>query len=152
TLHMELFDFQCYAVIISNCLCIGGLFPCLPTMSTDQKIILANGSRLLREMLNRILLKIEHLKVVQEVTDHDKLPAVLEQQDADWVVMSLPADRQIPAWTDSFIKRHPLIKIIAFSSDGSWIKMKWLESHEEDISDLSLPELIHILENNPGST
>ena len=30
--------------------------------------------------------------------------------------------------------------------------MKWLESHEEDISDLSLPELIHILENNPGST
>lgn len=121
-------------------------------MSDDQKIILANGSRLLREMLNRILLKTEHLKVVQEVTDHDKLPAALEEQDADWVVMSLPADRQIPAWTDSFIKRHPLIKILAFSSDGSWIKMKWLESHEEDISDPSLPELIHILENNPSST
>jgi len=30
--------------------------------------------------------------------------------------------------------------------------MRWLESHEEDISDISPPELILILENNPGST
>jgi hypothetical protein len=62
--------------------------------------------------------------------------------------MSLPADKRIPAWTDSFIKKHPLIRIMAFSPDGSWIKMKWLESHEKDITDLSLKELIHILEGN----
>jgi len=117
-------------------------------MSADQRIILANGSRLLRDMLSRILLKTEHLKVVQEITDRDNLSAGLEQQDADWVIMSLPVDNQIPAWTDSFIRKHPLIKIVALSSDGSWIKLKWLESREEDLNDLSLKELFHILEDN----
>jgi hypothetical protein len=65
--------------------------------------------------------------------------------------MSLPADKQIPEWADSFMKRNPLIKIMALSSDGSWIKMKWLESREQDLTDLSLKELIHILEGNTTS-
>ena len=120
-------------------------------MSSDQRIILANGSRLVREMLNRILRKTAHLKVVQEITNHDNLPADLEQQEAEWVIMSLPADKQIPVWTDTFIKEHPMIRIMAFSSDGSWIKMKWLESREEDLTDLSLKELLHILEDNAAS-
>ncbi|NJC98624.1 MAG: hypothetical protein FIB03_20210 [Anaerolineae bacterium] len=100
-------------------------------------------------MLNRILIKADHLEVVQEISDHTSLPAALEQHEAEWVIMSLPADKKIPEWTDTFIKKHPLIRIMAFSSDGSWIKMKWLESHEEDLTDLSLKELIHVLENNP---
>jgi hypothetical protein len=40
---------------------------------------------------------------------------------------------------------------MALSSDGSWIKMKWLESREQDLTDLSLKELIHILEGNTTS-
>ena len=117
---------------------------------TDQRIILANGSRLLREMLNRILHKAEHLEVVQEVSDHDNLPAALSKE-AEWIIMSLPDDQQIPEWTDTYIQEHPLIRIMAFSSDGSWIKLKWLESREQELSDVSLKDLIHILEGNPSS-
>jgi len=28
--------------------------------------------------------------------------------------------------------------------------MKWVETHEEDLEDLSLNDLIHILESNPN--
>lgn len=113
---------------------------------SDQRIILANGSRLLREMLNRILHKSDHLKVVKEIVDHDTLPAALEGQDAEWIIMSLSEGTQIPAWADAYMKKHPFMRIMAFATDGSWIKLKWIESREKDLSDLSLKELIHILE------
>jgi len=116
---------------------------------SDQRVILANGSRLLREMLNRILLKSEHLKVVKEVIDRATLPTALEGQDAEWLIMSLSEGKQMPQWADAYIEKHPFSRIIAFAADGSWIKMKWIESHEEDLSDLSLKELINILESDP---
>jgi DNA-binding NarL/FixJ family response regulator len=116
---------------------------------SEQRIILANSSRLLREMLNRILLKAEHLKVVQEVTDHNDLPAIIEQREAEWILMSLPVDGQLPEWTKTFLRDHPRMRIMTFAPDGSWVRMKWLEIHEERLTDLSLQDLIHILESNP---
>ncbi|MBI3151358.1 MAG: hypothetical protein HYZ21_04455 [Chloroflexi bacterium] len=111
-----------------------------------QRIILANSSRLLREMWKRILLKTRHVEIVQEVTDQDKLPAAIEKREAEWVVISLPMDSPMPGWMDVYMKEHPHTQIMAFSSDGRWVKMKRMERHEEDISDLSLQELIRILE------
>lgn len=118
---------------------------------SDQRIILANGSRLLREMLNRILRKSEHLDIVQ-VADHHNLPSAIEQQEAEWVIVSLPTNNPAPDWIDTYMRQHPYVRFLTVSADGSLIKMKWLECHEEDVSDLSLPELIHILENNPSHT
>lgn len=114
---------------------------------SDQRIILANGSRLLREMLNRILRKNKHLDVVQ-VPDHHNLPSAIEQQEAGWVIVSLPIDNPAPEWIDTYMRQHPYIRFLTVSADGGLIKMKWLESHEEDLSNLSLPDLIHILESD----
>ena len=50
---------------------------------SKRRIILANSSRLLREMLNRILHKTENLEVVQEIKDHKQLPTEIEKSDAD---------------------------------------------------------------------
>ncbi len=117
---------------------------------SDQRIILANGSRLLREMLNRILQKTDNIQVVQEVSDHRSLPMAIEKQDADWVLMSIPEGNPMPKWTHEYMLEHPSVRIMAVATDGSWIRMKWLESHEENLADLSLKDLIHILESNPG--
>ena len=111
----------------------------------EQRIILANGSRLLHEMLNRILVKTGNLKVVQEIQNDDKLPTAIEKSDAEWVIMSLPVGNALPAWVDPFIVKHPHMRIMAVANDGSWVKTKWLESHEEELSNLSLKDLIHIL-------
>jgi len=40
------------------------------------------------------------------------------------------------------------MRIMAFASDGSGVRMKWLEKREESISDPSLQDLIHILESD----
>jgi hypothetical protein len=34
---------------------------------------------------------------------------------------------------------------MAVAADGSWVKTKWLENHEEKMDNLSLKDLIHIL-------
>ena len=115
---------------------------------SDQLIILANDSRLLREMLNRILLKAEHLDVVRQVADHEDLPDAIQQQDADWIILSTPADNDVPDWTDAYMRDHPLTKILTLSSDGGWINMKWLDKREQDFPNPTLQELINILEGS----
>jgi DNA-binding NarL/FixJ family response regulator len=115
----------------------------------QQRVILANGSRLLREMLKRILFKSEKLEVVSEVTDQRELPSVIEHTNPEWVIVSLSSDDGMPAWVDSFMASHPSVRFMALASDGSKIKMKWLEVHEQVLHGLSLHELIQILESNP---
>lgn len=118
---------------------------------SEQRIILANGSRLLRDMLKRILFKSENLEVVREVTDQKELPSVIEHTNPEWVIISLSFDNRVPAWVDSYIANHPSVRFMALATDGSKIKMKWLEVHEQELNGLSLSDLIHILENKPIS-
>jgi DNA-binding NarL/FixJ family response regulator len=112
---------------------------------SEQRIILANGSRLLHEMLNRILIKTGNLKVVQEITNREHLPNAIEKSDAEWVIISLSADSSIPEWVDPYIVEHPHVRFMVVAADGSWVKTKWLENHEEKLDNLSLRDLIHIL-------
>ena len=117
-----------------------------------KRIILADGSRLLREMLHRVLYKADNLEVVQEVTNYRDLPSAIEQFDPEWVIMSLPSDHVSPDWVDTDIAHRPSVRFLAVATDGSRIKMKWLEPHEEDLGDLSLKDLLHILERDPQKT
>ena len=112
---------------------------------SEQRIILANGSRLLHEMLSRILFKTGNLRVVQEITNHEYLPNAIEKSDAEWVIISLPADSTMPNWVDDYIVDHPHVRFMAVAADGSWVKTKWLERHEEELDNLSLRDLIRIL-------
>lgn len=117
----------------------------------EQRIVLANGSRLLRDMLKRIIIRSENLEVVKEVTDQKELPSVIEQTKPGWVIISLAFDDGLPAWVDHFIADHPSVGFMALATDGSKIKMKWLEVHEKELDGLSLNDLLHILESKPLS-
>jgi DNA-binding NarL/FixJ family response regulator len=116
----------------------------------EQRIVLANASRLLRDMLKRILDRSDKLTIIHEVTDQKELPSVLEQTHPEWVIMSLAYDDRVPAWVDTFMASHPSIRFMGFSMDGSKIKVKWLEVHEQELNNLSLNDLMQILENNPA--
>ena len=116
----------------------------------EQRIILANASRLLRDMLKRIIFKSDHLELVREITDQKELPSVIERTNPEWVIISLSYDDGIPAWVDSYMADHPSVRFLGVASDGSKIKMKWLEIHEQELNGLSLNDLLHILENKPS--
>jgi DNA-binding NarL/FixJ family response regulator len=118
---------------------------------TEQRIVLANGSRLLRDMLKRIIFKSDNLEVVREVSDHRELPGVIENTHPEWVILSLSFDNGLPTWVDTYMTSHPSVRFLALAADGSKIKMKWLEVHEQELNGLSLADLITILENKPVS-
>lgn len=120
-------------------------------MSSVQRIILVNSSRLLREMLHVIFCKAEHLQIVREVSDEEDLPFAIEELEAEWLVISLPLDNGIPDWVNHYISKRPFIRLLAVSTDSTTVKMKWLEPHEENLDDLSLDDLIHILESDPNN-
>ena len=119
---------------------------------SEHRIILANGSRLLRDMLKRILYKSDQLEVVWEVADQKDLPSIIEHTQPEWVILSLSYDNLVPAWVDTFMITHPSVRFLALAADGSKIKLKWLEIHEQELNGVSLNELIHILESKPVSS
>jgi len=90
------------------------------------------------------------LQVVKEISDHHNLPSAIEKYDAEWVIVSLPNNQKVPAWVDEYMAEHPPVRFIAVSSDGSQVKIMWMESHEKNYDDLTLEDLIHILESKPS--
>jgi len=115
----------------------------------EQRVILANGSRLLRDMLKRILYKSDKLQVVREVNDPRELASIVEHVNPEWVIVSLSFDSQLPTWVDSFMISHPSVRFMALATDGSKIKVKWLDVHEQELNDISLSDLLEMLESKP---
>jgi chemotaxis response regulator CheB len=117
-------------------------------MAPTKRVILADGSRLLREMLHRVLDKAIHLEVVQELPSSDVLGSAIKRFDPEWVILSHPFNQNAHTWVHSCMADHPAVRFIFLSADQNYIKMKSQVSREEDLPDLSLKEFIHILERD----
>jgi hypothetical protein len=111
----------------------------------SHRIVLVKGARFLHEMLKRVIEKTPDLQVVDEVTDLTRLSPAVTHSEAQWVIVSLPLDGEIPDVVNSLLFKHPSVRILAMATDGSQVRMKWLESHEEALDDLSLDELFALL-------
>ena len=116
-------------------------------MST-KRVILASGSRLLREMLHRAIEKAEHLEVVQEIPGWEELPSALKQFEPEWVIVTQPYSNQSHKPIDSCMEDHPSVRFIFLSPTQNHIKMKWQAFCEEEYQDLTLKEFIHLLEKD----
>ena len=117
-------------------------------MMSRKRVILANGSRLLREMLHRAINKVDQLEVVQEIPDWEGLPPALERFDPEWVIVAQPYAQHPHQSIDSCMEEFPSVGFIFLSPSQNYIRMKWQTSREEEYSDLSLKEFIHILERD----
>jgi hypothetical protein len=114
-----------------------------------KQVILLNDSRLMREMLIRVLNKSKRLRVIRQVKNEQDLEDAIQETNAEWVLMTLPADGHVPNWITELNHVHPKLRFLSISIDGSHIKMSWLESKEKDLDGLSLEELLEVLENEP---
>ncbi len=111
-----------------------------------KRIILANDSRLLREMLQCVIDKADHLEVVQEIPNHEELPSAIERFDPEWVILSLPFRDDTVGGLDACMAEYPTVRFIVLSAEN--IKMKWQLSYEEDLTNLSVKDFIHVLEKD----
>ena len=116
-------------------------------MST-KRVILANNSRLLREMLQRVIKKADRLEVVQEIPDQRSLSSAIERLTPEWVIVSSPQGGSSEHGLNGFESQHPSVRYIVFSSDHSSIKLRSQDCSEEDLSGLSLDDFIHVLERD----
>jgi len=110
-----------------------------------KRIILANGPRLLREMLQRVINKMDNLEVVLEITNYEELPSAIERFDPEWVITSSIYDNRVHKWIDACMVNFPSVRFMFLSPAASSIKMKWQVSHEEDLEIVSLNDFIAIL-------
>lgn len=113
-----------------------------------KRVILANNSRLLREMLQRVINKADNLEVVQELLGPEELPAAIEQFEPEWVILSLPYNNNARRGLNACMSDHPSVRFILLSPDNSSIKMKWQTVYEEDLTNLSVKDFIHVLEKD----
>lgn len=109
------------------------------------RVILANEPRLFREMLERVFSKQIDLQVVAEVLNLSQLPDVISQTRADWVVVTLLPNGELPSYADLLISLHPRIGVLAVAWDGSQVKVKSCSMLEEELVGISLKDLLMIL-------
>ena len=113
-----------------------------------KRVILANNSRLIREMFRHVIDQAEHLEVVREVQNSEDIVIAIQRFCPDWVIVSLPVSDFVLNCISASIQNDPSIRFIFFSEDHHSLKIDWQMSSEAEISDLSLKEFIHILEKD----
>ncbi len=113
-----------------------------------KRVLLANDSRLLREMLQRVIDKAEHLEAVQKVADYEELPSAIERFDPEWVIISLPFNDEARSWVSACMAEYPAMRFVLLAPGNNSIQMKWQTSYEEDLTNVSLKDFIQILERD----
>lgn len=116
-------------------------------MST-QRIVLVNGSRLLRGILKRAIERDNNLSVVAEVDDHAKISSVIKEVKMDWIILALHPQESFPETVDNVLRNQPQLKCLVMATDGSRVRMRWIETHETSLDEKDLEELLTLLREN----
>jgi hypothetical protein len=110
-----------------------------------QRIILANVPRFLDEMLKQALADVSGLQIVDEVVDWAMLPSAIQQTGAQWVIVSLPSDRETSQAVEGLLTAYPAIRVLNVATDGGHITLQWVEPRVQTIDDFSMRELVALL-------
>ena len=116
---------------------------------SKKRVILANGSRLLREMLHRVLAKAKQLEV-EEIANPGELAPAIDRLDPEWVILTSPHHDHAPdpASLDAWLLHYPSVRFVILSPDYSSMRARSPDSREEDLRQLSLRDFIHVLEQD----
>jgi len=90
------------------------------------------------------------VEVVGEEVDPSRLPAAVEKNGAQWLVVSLPRDGKLPGFLRTLLDGHPSLCLLAVAGDASWAKI-WCPSTGERVLDhVSLDDLVNVMHQTGG--
>jgi DNA-binding NarL/FixJ family response regulator len=112
---------------------------------TTKRIVLANSSRLVRDMLEKAIKKTPGLELVSNLENLAEFPEALSQTGADWAIVLLPPDEQVPDLVREAINDHQAMRFLLMGVDGSHARMMWNEPHEVALEEKNLKELLGLL-------
>lgn len=117
-----------------------------PAHDDPVKVILANDSRLLREMLRRVLGRASQIEIVAEVDDFRQLEPILTRTDAHWIIVSLTPEGEFPGIVKSLLQMHSTTQVLAMAVDGSTVKVLHMAPDEQQVDVFSVEEILSLLE------
>jgi chemotaxis response regulator CheB len=106
-------------------------------MSELRTVLLADGSRLLREMLRRVIEKTEGLRVVAEVERTDRLVEEIKEYHPDWLILFQRTLQTMPDVIEHLLQENRDLRIAILSANGDQLRIKWIEYHDETLQDLT---------------
>lgn len=109
-----------------------------------KRIILAHETTFLRTTLRRLINKAADLRVVGEIDSLAEIPAALARTQADWLLLSLPEDHNLSPEILDELQRHPELRVLAISGDGSQMQLEWVERRNHETSDFSVQDFMRI--------
>lgn len=109
------------------------------------RVILANEPRLLRGLLSRALQQAPGVQVVGQETDKAKLASTIDESGADWVIVSLWQNGNLPAFLQDLISERPSLCLMGMAADGSQARTWSPDGGERNLNGLTLDELIATL-------
>jgi DNA-binding NarL/FixJ family response regulator len=124
--------------------------PASPAHNDRVKVILANDSRLLREMLRRVLGSAPQLAIVAEVDDLHQLEPVLAETDARWIIVSLTPEGEFPGIVKSLLQTYSTTHVLAIAVDGSTVRVLHMEPNEQQVDVFSVEEILSLLQAQAG--
>jgi hypothetical protein len=114
-------------------------------MAAGQRIILVNSSRIVGDMLKKVIGKTPGLEIVSNIEDIAKLPEIVEQVEADWAIVLLPPDDQVPKIVQHVITEQISMRFLLMGVDGSHVRMMYNEPHEVPLDEKNLADLLELL-------
>jgi hypothetical protein len=116
-----------------------------------KDIILLNGFRFFKDMLCRIIAKTPGLRVVADEVEPNNFASVLSSTDPDWIVFMRDQDEEVPQAVNDYIQNNLSKHLMIIEPAESKVRMIWYQSHEIELSQKNLHEILQILlENNPA--
>jgi len=112
-------------------------------------IVLANKSRLMRELIKRILAKTSALQIVGEAHDISELDALLHESRVHWVIVTLRPQDRISKELQRKLGSHPEISVLGISDGGDRAKVFHPDRQEKLFDNCSLDEVVTVLHHKP---
>ncbi len=112
----------------------------------SKRVILAGGSRLLRDLLRRALQKNSGIETVRDLDSYQQLASVVTETGADYVfVIIRPGDELSENLKAELFSSKAELKIVGLWVDGSHLRLEWLAHEQKDFTGSTMDELTHFL-------
>lgn len=112
-----------------------------------RRAILVDGSRILRDLIRRVLETKAGFEVVDELSNLEELSSSLARAETEWAFLILSPNLEISKrHTVEILVEHPSMRIILIRMDEGRIEMEWLVRGHKDLTDMTLDEITLVIQ------
>ncbi len=89
------------------------------------RVLLANGPRLMRELVLATISDHEDIEIVDEVPSEEQLETAVAESSADFLILSLENGSRLSARCAPILQNDPELRILAISPEGNHMTLYW---------------------------